>query len=687
MKPLKFTLLPVLAAVAAAALVFPHAAAQPLTPDGGDDVEILTRGPVHEAFAEIVVFEPQPGLVIGSAPPEPIEELPPDQRPEGENIAWIPGYWTWDDDRSDFLWVSGVWRNLPPGRQWVPGYWNPIDSGRFQWISGYWADSTVEETVYISTAPPRSVDAGPNVEAPSEDHTWVPGIWVWSETRYIWRPGYWLALRPDWTWVPARYCWTPRGYVYIDGYWDYAIARRGVLFAPVHFHRRVYVTSGFHYRPSIVIGLGVFGHHLFVRPGCGHYYFGDYYAPRYFDAGYHASFLWHSRHRGYDPIWAHLRWHHRHDRTWERRHLADFHHFRDHADARPPRTWAAMRDFQDRFNDGRSRRFAQPFEDAVRAPDPGLRFVALERNLRDRVATQRREVHDLARTRRELETRRPGLAVADRQPANREILRRSPLIGRSPERIAAKDAPPRKPEARGPVIRPPQGATGPNDTPPRVRSGNDGPLPNRGEAADRGRPNRPNVIPSRPEVRPDPSRPPQAAPGRVPQRPEVTPQRRPEATPQRPVPQRPEVRPNPPSRPQATPQTPTPPRPQQTRPTPPQRPQAAPQRPAPRQPQVRPAPQPPPRATPPRPQQVRPAPPARPQAVPQRQVPRQPQVRPAPQPRPQATPQRPAPQRPQQARPTPPQRPQAAPQRQAPQRATPPGQSRPEPNERRGRGR
>src|SRR5690606_14240831 len=87
MKPLKFTLLPVLAAVAAAALVFPHAAAQPLTPDGGDDVEILTRGPVHEAFAEIVVFEPQPGLVIGSAPPEPIEELPPDQRPEGENIA------------------------------------------------------------------------------------------------------------------------------------------------------------------------------------------------------------------------------------------------------------------------------------------------------------------------------------------------------------------------------------------------------------------------------------------------------------------------------------------------------------------------------------------------------------------------------------------------------------------------
>lgn len=33
--------------------------------------------------------------------------LPPDQKPEGDDVAWIPGYWAWDDERNDFLWVSG----------------------------------------------------------------------------------------------------------------------------------------------------------------------------------------------------------------------------------------------------------------------------------------------------------------------------------------------------------------------------------------------------------------------------------------------------------------------------------------------------------------------------------------------------------------------------------------------------
>ena len=58
-----------------------------------DGVEVLTRGPVHEAFAETVTFDPEPGIVVAKAPPAAIEELPPDQRPEGANVAWIPGYW------------------------------------------------------------------------------------------------------------------------------------------------------------------------------------------------------------------------------------------------------------------------------------------------------------------------------------------------------------------------------------------------------------------------------------------------------------------------------------------------------------------------------------------------------------------------------------------------------------------
>ena len=210
-------------------------AAQPGPADAEEGVQVLTRGPVHEAFAETVTFDPEPGIVVPKAPPAAIEELPPDQRPEGANVAWIPGYWGWDDERSDFLWVSGIWRALPPGRQWVPGYWGKSGQG-FQWTSGYWADAKVSEVEYLPE-PPETVEAGPNIAAPSADSTWLPGCWVWHQGRYAWRPGFWATVQPDWVWVPAHYVWAPRGYVFVDGYWDYSIGRRGVLFAPVYFNR------------------------------------------------------------------------------------------------------------------------------------------------------------------------------------------------------------------------------------------------------------------------------------------------------------------------------------------------------------------------------------------------------------------------------------------------------------------
>ena len=127
-------------------------AAQDDQSTAGAGVQVLTRGPVHEAFAQTVTFNPEPGIVVPKAPPDLIEELPPALRPAGDNVAWIPGYWAWDDDRSDFLWVSGIWRALPPGRQWVPGYWSPAGT-EFQWTSGYWADATLTENEYLPEPP------------------------------------------------------------------------------------------------------------------------------------------------------------------------------------------------------------------------------------------------------------------------------------------------------------------------------------------------------------------------------------------------------------------------------------------------------------------------------------------------------------------------------------------------------
>jgi hypothetical protein len=130
-----------------------------------DGVEVLTRGPVHEAFAETVIFDPEPGHMAPKAPPVAIEEVPPDQRPEGANVAWVSGYWAWDDERTDFLWVSGIWRALPPGRQWVSGYWGRSGQGA-QWTSDYWADAKAEPESEQPKVEPKAPKAAPKSEQP-----------------------------------------------------------------------------------------------------------------------------------------------------------------------------------------------------------------------------------------------------------------------------------------------------------------------------------------------------------------------------------------------------------------------------------------------------------------------------------------------------------------------------------------
>src|SRR5437588_5263961 len=82
-------------------------------------VEPLDKGPVHEAYAQPLNKNPQPGPIVHKQPPQPVDEMPPDQKPEGDNVQWIKGYWAWDADRNDFIWVSGFWRMAPPDRRWV----------------------------------------------------------------------------------------------------------------------------------------------------------------------------------------------------------------------------------------------------------------------------------------------------------------------------------------------------------------------------------------------------------------------------------------------------------------------------------------------------------------------------------------------------------------------------------------
>jgi hypothetical protein len=242
-------------------------------------VDVQARGPVHEAYAEPNRSQAVAGALAGKEPPPPVAETPPQEKPEGENVVWIPGYFAWDAEASDFLWISGFWRAVPPGRSWVPGSWQKADAG-FRWVSGYWGVASQEETEYLPP-PPDTIDRGPSIPAPADNYNYIPGTWVYQVNRYAWRPGYWLAYRPGWVWVSACYRWTPCGFIYVPGYWDMPLLERGLLFAPVRFAAFVYARPGFIYRPTFCIQPDFLCGALFVSTGCPCYFFGDYFAPRY----------------------------------------------------------------------------------------------------------------------------------------------------------------------------------------------------------------------------------------------------------------------------------------------------------------------------------------------------------------------------------------------------------------------
>src|SRR5438105_9066704 len=85
-----------LCGLALGASVVPTPAQPPVPPPGqpsarpgqdpDDGVEVLARGPVHEAYAAAYDGQPAATPVVPRAPPDPVEEFPPDQKPEGDNV-------------------------------------------------------------------------------------------------------------------------------------------------------------------------------------------------------------------------------------------------------------------------------------------------------------------------------------------------------------------------------------------------------------------------------------------------------------------------------------------------------------------------------------------------------------------------------------------------------------------------
>ena len=281
--------------------------------DGG--ILVQSRGPVHEAFAQPVDLNPTPTTPVPKAPPPAVPELPPGEKPAGANVQWIPGYWGWDPDKNDFLWVSGVWRNAPPDRKWTPGYWNKAGDG-WQWISGFWGDAK-GKPVY-QPQPPDSLEQGPSQPAPNENYFYIPGAWVQQNGTYVWRPGFWYPAQQDWVYVAPNYSYTPAGAFYNDGYWDYPLADRGTAYAPVVFNQPYWTDPGWDYQPSYPLdfGLGFGGpfNNLFVGLGRRHFFFGDFFGNSHFHNGIHPWYAYGAR--NYDPLFSYYHWANRSNPGW-----------------------------------------------------------------------------------------------------------------------------------------------------------------------------------------------------------------------------------------------------------------------------------------------------------------------------------------------------------------------------------
>ncbi len=278
---------------------------------------VVLAGPVHEALLSLSEIAPLDvkSIVVSSSPPPPVREQAPQARdaiasevPQfvGNDVQWISGYWAWLDDSERFVWVSGLYRDVPPGRRWMPGAWGKSEDS-YRWTSGYWAETnegTQAATRGIVSAeplPPRRDES--STAPPNKDSFWIPGQWLVEDNRdaarqdkqkdsprevgYRWRPGYWSQRAGEWIWQVAQYIPTPQGYVYVSGYWDYEPHFRGQAYAAVVFDtstpgidRLTFVPRYPLCRPAATLL------HLFSKPGSCNYFYGDFYDRSYAELGY-----------------------------------------------------------------------------------------------------------------------------------------------------------------------------------------------------------------------------------------------------------------------------------------------------------------------------------------------------------------------------------------------------------------
>jgi hypothetical protein len=103
--------------------------------------------PANPVVTQTVVAQPQPtqvvvpsnmpaGTVLVTQAPPALQQEVVQARPSSDHI-WIPGYWTWRNNR--YEWMAGHWE-MPPRTNavWVTPRWERLGDGSYRFYEGYW---------------------------------------------------------------------------------------------------------------------------------------------------------------------------------------------------------------------------------------------------------------------------------------------------------------------------------------------------------------------------------------------------------------------------------------------------------------------------------------------------------------------------------------------------------------------
>lgn len=189
----------------------------------------------YDAIHEALVQEERDRLLYEAnplKPPDSIQENPIAQ--QDPQLLWIPGYWIWSKEHSDFIWVSGVWRRAPPGMQWIPGEWQQFEAGWVR-LNGFWSPKPLNALQPLTQAPPAQIDEKVP-PSPGKNYFWIQGYWKWDgkSQKYIWFSGRYEKFDPNWIFFPSRYEWRVDGYYFTDAFWDWPMQIRGFAYPALY---------------------------------------------------------------------------------------------------------------------------------------------------------------------------------------------------------------------------------------------------------------------------------------------------------------------------------------------------------------------------------------------------------------------------------------------------------------------